>query len=68
MNKIHSKYQKKNLEEREYNLDEFSCPHCDNVFMIDFSYLPLIYDSDEDEYLFKITCPYCSHKTMIYAG
>ena len=62
---IISKYQGKTLEEREYNLDEFSCPHCDNVFMIDFSYLSIIYDSDDYAQYYKITCPYCGKRTLI---
>lgn len=62
---ILSKYQEKTLEEREYNLDEFSCPHCDNVFMIDFSYLSVTYGSEDYVQYYKITCPYCGKRTLV---
>ncbi len=62
---ISSNYQKKTLEEREYNLEDITCPHCDHVFMIDFSYLSIVYDSDDYAEYYKITCPYCGKRTLM---
>lgn len=62
---IRSKYQKKTLEEREYLLEESTCPFCGHVFMVDSDYCPTEYSEELDEYQFVITCPYCGKKTRI---
>lgn len=61
--KIQSKYQAKNYEEIEYELEEQVCPKCDKLFMIDTRYCNTITKDDED-WEIKI-CPYCGHKYYI---
>lgn len=58
---IKSKYQKKVYEEKEYFLDETTCPNCNVPFMIDYRYLKL-FELDGDFDYATITCPYCGKK------
>ena len=63
IDKIKSKYQAKNYEEIEYELEEQVCPKCDRPYMVDTRYLQTVTRYDED---WEVNiCPYCGHKHLV---
>ncbi len=63
LKEIRSKYQAKNYEEIEYELEEQVCPKCDRPYMIDTRYCQTVTQDDED-WEVKI-CPYCGYKWKV---
>lgn len=60
IDKIRSKYQAKNYEEIEYELEERICRRCDRPYMVDPYFLKTVIENDED---WEVNiCPYCGHK------
>jgi len=63
LKEIKSKYQAKNYEEIEYQLEEQVCPYCGLLYMIDSHFLKTETKNDED---WEVNlCPYCGHKWRI---
>ena len=62
IDKIRSKYQAKNYEERTYNLEECVCYKCGHVFMLDTNYCPTRYDETIFDDVYRVICPYCGKK------
>lgn len=57
---IQSKYQRKTLEIKEFNLDyQCDCKTCDKPFLIDLSACRTVWDDDEQDERVIIHCPYC---------
>ena len=54
-----SKYWKKTHEEVEYDLEDYTCPKCDKVFMIDLAMCRNKYVLDLSVDMAVIHCPYC---------
>ena len=63
IDKIRSKYQAKNYETIEYELEEQVCPKCDRPYMVDSRFLQTVVRNDED-WEVRI-CPYCGFKTHV---
>lgn len=63
LKEIRSKYQAKNYEEIEYELEEQVCPKCDRPYMVDSRFLQTITRYDED-WEVRI-CPYCGSETHV---
>lgn len=63
IDKIRSKYQTKNYETIEYELEEQVCRKCDRPYMVDSRFLQTVVRDDED-WEVRI-CPYCGFKTYV---
>lgn len=63
IDKIRSKYQAKNYEEIEYELEEIVCRKCDRPYMVDSRFLQTTIKDDED-WEIRI-CPYCGFKAFV---
>lgn len=60
LKEIRSKYQAKNYEEVEYELEERTCHKCDRPYMVDPYFLKTVIENDED---WEVNiCPYCGHR------
>ena len=66
MDKIRSKYQHKNYDERTFLLDEVQCSFCGNVFMIDLDYCKTQYDEEQFRDFSIYYCPYCRKQYLIH--
>lgn len=63
LKEIKSKYQAKNYEEIEYELEERVCRKCERPYMVDRYFLKTVIKDDED---WEINiCPYCGHKWFV---
>ena len=64
MKEIKSKYQRKNYQELTFNLDEYSCHRCGNVFLIDIDMCQDKYEDDQARPYKHFFCPYCGKENI----